>query len=319
MQRVFSTEKFDLTKRFAKWQEAICEHYLKVDVSSQKPEEYYGFIDKFDLGPAAITDVFLSNQQDIVRSHRHIAGLDKECFYVMFPSKGSLLVEQSGEQQISTPGTAVLFDSVKPYRLRCQGDSCQSMYIEVPRSILIDKYQVDNITKPLPLDFSDGLGWAFLVFCKLIAAGSESYKADMASKVANEIAELLALLIEMEGKRKPSHKNLSAKFRLQSIKFFIECRLDDPKLSPLSIAKNNGISLRYLHYLFKSNESSVSEWVREKRLEKSFQKLTSEKYKEESITDIAFSLGFNSSSHFSRLFKQKFGMPPRNTRKIIEG
>jgi AraC-like DNA-binding protein len=316
METVFSTDNFETTKRFAEWREAICEHYLKVDVSSQDPANYNGFIDKSVVGPVALTDVFLSTQE-IVRSRQHIAHLDKECIYIMFPSKGSLLVEQSGIQQVSTPGTAVLFDATRPYRLRCR-DYCQSMYIEIPRSILIDRCPVDKFSKIRSLDFSDGLGWALVVFCKLIAAASESYENDIATRLASEIADLFSLYIDVESGRKPSRENLSAKFRLQSVKSFIESRLDDPDLSPKTIANNNGISLRYLHYLFKNGDASVSEWVRKKRLEKCRQKLTSEKFRGDSITDIAFSMGFNSSSHFSRLFKQNFGMTPRNARKIVE-
>jgi len=99
------------------------------------------------------------------------------------------------------------------------------------------------------------------------------------------------------------------------LKSYIESRLGDPDLSPEVIAKDNGISVRYLHYLFKGTGKSVSEWVRERRLEKCHQKLTSTKFDDDSITHIALSLGFNSSSHFARLFKQKFGMPPRHIRQ----
>lgn len=317
MKTVFSTEKFDVSLRFAKWQEAICEHYLTVDVSSQRPEEYYGFIKESVLGPLVITDLYLSNQE-IVRNQQHIAYQDKTCFFIMFPSKGSFLIEQAGEKQLSTPGTAVLFDSAKPYRFCCH-DYCQSMCIEVPTSILAAKYPINKISKPLALDFTEGLGWALLVFCNSIAVGSESYGSDMATKVADEITDLLVLYIDAESKRKPSSKSLSTEFRLQAIKSFIESHLNDPELSPISIAKNNGISLRYLHHLFKRSNSTVSEWVREKRLEKSRQKLTSKKFKDESITDIALSLGFNSSSHFTKTFKQKFGLTPRSTRKMLAG
>ena len=89
-----------------------------------------------------------------------------------------------------------------------------------------------------------------------------------------------------------------------------DSRRDAPDLSPANIAKANGISLRYLHYLFKSSGSSVSEWVREQRLNKCRQKLISDQYDNDSITNIALSMGFNSSSNFSRLFEEKFGMTP---------
>lgn len=313
METVFSTINIEKTKRFAAWQEALCEHYLRVDSRSQNPTDYEGFLKKSILGPAVLSEVFLS-KQDIVRNHQHIALLDKDCFYIMFPSKGSLLVEQAGKQQVSTPGTAVLFDAAMPYHLQCR-DYLQSMYVEMPRSFLVDRCPIDKLESVPALSFADGLGWAVAEFCKLLAFEADSIENDIAPKVALEVADLLALCIDAELNHKPTGESLSNKFRLHTLKSYIESRLDDPDLSPEIIARDNRISVRYLHYLFKGTGMSVSEWVREQRLEKCHQKLTSAKFDGESITDIAFSLGFNSSSHFTHLFKQKFGLPPRYIRR----
>jgi AraC-like DNA-binding protein len=313
MKNVFSTKNIEKTKRFAAWQEALCEHYLRVDTSSPNPTDYEGFVSKSILGPVVLSELFLRTQK-ITRNHQHIGLLDKDCFYIMFPSKGSLLVEQAGKQEISTPGTAVLFDAAEPYHLRCR-DYLQSMYVEIPRSMLVDRCPIDKLESVPALNFADGLGWAVAEFCRLLGFEADSIGNDVAPKVVTEIADLLALCIDAELKGKPTGESLSNKFRLQSLKSYIESRLGDPGLSPEVIAKDNGISVRYLHYLFKGTGKSVSEWVRERRLEKCHQKLTSTKFDDDSITRIAFSLGFNSSSHFTRLFKQKFGMPPRYVRQ----
>jgi AraC-like DNA-binding protein len=313
---VFSTEDLKVQKRFIAWQEAICEHYLKVDVSSPDRDNYKGFISKSVLGPVSLTDVS-GSAQDVVRNRQHVAHLDKECFYVMFPFNGSVILEQAGKRQVSTPGTAALFDTTQPYRLRLR-EYLQAMYIEIPRSILIDRCPVDNILKINSLNFADGLGWALAEFCRLIASDAESLGNDIATNVALEVADLLALYINSEIVRKPIGQNLASKIRLHSLKSYIESRLDDPDLSPEIIAKNNGISVRYLHYLFKGTGISVSEWVREQRLKKCRQMLTSTKFGGESITDIALSMGFNSSSYFTHLFKEKFGMTPRYARRIVE-
>ena len=313
MKTVFSTKDIEKTKRFAAWQEALCEHYLRVDTRSQKPSDYEGFLKKSILGPVILSEVFLSTQ-DINRNRQHIALLDKDCFYIMFPSRGSLLVEQSGKQQVSAPGTAVLFDATEPYRLRCR-DYLQSMYVEIPRSMLIDRCPLDKLESVPGLSFTDGLGWAVAEFCRLIAFEADLLGNDIAQKLAIEVANILALFVDADHTHRPTDESLSSKFRLQVLKSYISSRLDDPDLSPEIIARDNRISVRYLHYLFKSTGMSVSEWVRRQRLEKCHQKLTSPKFDGESITDIAFSLGFNSSSHFTRLFKQEFGMTPRGIRQ----
>jgi len=315
MKTVFSTQNIETGRRFPAWQEAICEHYLKVDVSSQDPANYAGFIDKSVFDSVILSDVFLSSQ-DIHRTRQHIAQLDKECIYVMFPSRGSLLVEQLGRQRVSTPGTAVLFDATEPYHLQCKSH-CQSMYIEIPRSSLIERCPINKLSRISSMSFADGFGWALVMFCRLIASESDSLKQNTVAGVAHEITDLMALYIDSELDRKPCGEKLASKFRLEHLKRYIDTRLDDPDLTPGVIAKENRISLRYLYYLFKESGTSVSEWIREQRLEKCHQKLTSMRYENDSITNIAFSMGFNSSSHFTRLFKQKYGMPPRSARQLL--
>jgi hypothetical protein len=72
MDLVFTTEELDPAKRFAAWQDAICDHYVHVDVNAVKPADYQGFIREAQFGPVTMSDVFLSEQR-ISRRERHIA------------------------------------------------------------------------------------------------------------------------------------------------------------------------------------------------------------------------------------------------------
>ncbi|MDN3656102.1 AraC family transcriptional regulator [Ferruginibacter paludis] len=57
-----------------------------------------------------------------------------------------------------------------------------------------------------------------------------------------------------------------------------------------------------------------SQWIRKKRLEKAQELLTSTTM---TVTDICYTLGFESIAHFSRLFKSQFGYPPSEFRLNI--
>jgi AraC-like DNA-binding protein len=116
----------------------------------------------------------------------------------------------------------------------------------------------------------------------------------------------------------PGHQTFQEKSvqkaRLRSVKAYIEAHLSEPNLSLSDIAWNNGISPRYLHYLFRQTEMSASEWMRLRRLQRSYDLLSSSRYATQSITEIAYSMGFNSSSHFSNLFRAQFGVRPSDVR-----
>ena len=52
-----------------------------------------------------------------------------------------------------------------------------------------------------------------------------------------------------------------------SVRAFIEQRLDDPGLSPATIAAAHHVSLRALHKLFEGERTTVAALIRERRLE----------------------------------------------------
>lgn len=55
------------------------------------------------------------------------------------------------------------------------------------------------------------------------------------------------------------------------------------------------------------NNTTPAKWIREKRLSKARQMLQSSQM---SVADVAYSLGFENPTHFSRIFKQQYGISP---------
>jgi AraC family transcriptional activator of tynA and feaB len=55
----------------------------------------------------------------------------------------------------------------------------------------------------------------------------------------------------------------------------------------------------------------VSRYIWDRRVSRCADALRDGKEACQRITEICLSRGFNSTSHFSRLFKEKFGVPPR--------
>ena len=98
--------------------------------------------------------------------------------------------------------------------------------------------------------------------------------------------------------------------RLRSVQQWIEAHIGDPDLSLDKIAATNGMSLRYLHLLFRQSEMSASEWIWNRRLQLCYDEIAMGGGR--SITSIAFQHGFNSSAHFSTLFRRRYGMSPRD-------
>src|SRR6266700_6581090 len=95
----------------------------------------------------------------------------------------------------------------------------------------------------------------------------------------------------------------------------IERRLDDPELTPARVAQVEGISERYLQKLFEAVDDSFTHHVRERRLQRAWADLSNPAEAHRSISEIAYRYGFGDSAHFSRAFRHRFGLPPREFRQ----
>ena len=95
----------------------------------------------------------------------------------------------------------------------------------------------------------------------------------------------------------------------------IERKLDDPDLTPARVAETEGISERYMQKLFEGSGSSFTHYLRERRLQRTSAELSSPAEAHYSISEIAYRNGFNDSAHFSRAFRHRFGLSPREFRQ----
>jgi AraC-like DNA-binding protein len=68
--------------------------------------------------------------------------------------------------------------------------------------------------------------------------------------------------------------------------------------------------VRYLHKLFQNDGTTVSQWVRQRRLNVSRQELGRTSNRRLTVAAVARRLGFISPSHFSRVFRDAYGMSP---------
>lgn len=103
--------------------------------------------------------------------------------------------------------------------------------------------------------------------------------------------------------------------RRREILQLVDAHIADPHLSPTWLAKRIGLSPRYVHALFDDQERSLGATILERRLALCRDALLDARNARSSITEIAFRFGFSSSSHFSRVFRQAFGISPRDLRR----
>jgi AraC-like DNA-binding protein len=106
----------------------------------------------------------------------------------------------------------------------------------------------------------------------------------------------------------PVSRTMRATLR-ERAKIYIGRHIRDVDLSVEKIAAALNCSKRYLHLVFNAGEETVSEYVWRQRLEGCRAELSNPAFRL-TLTEIAYAWGFNSSAHFSRAFKERYGVPP---------
>lgn len=308
MDVVFTTETIARAKRYASWRDAICDCYVHVDVNATRPDDYRGFIREGHFGEVVLTDILISEQR-IQRNKRHISRLDKDCYYVQFIHHGNVNIVQNGSTYRSNAARGAIFSATEPYELQCVGD-VRSFYLEIPRQPFAERFPNRQIPISAIVNSTRGLGRIATEFCAMLATEGSTLPESDRARLGENIMDIVATtLLSGQGDDSMAGHTIQ-QARLRAVQQWIEAHLAQADLTLEKIADANGISLRYLHLLFRHAEMSASEWIWNRRLQLCYDLIA--KGDGRSITAIAFDHGFNSSAHFSTMFRTKYGVAPRD-------
>jgi AraC-like DNA-binding protein len=132
--------------------------------------------------------------------------------------------------------------------------------------------------------------------------------------LARAVADLLAALAAAQAAGAGAAAGTGQAAMLDRIKATIDTRLGEPELSPGVLAAEHGISLRYLHKLFQERGTTVGGWIRRRRLEACRAELARPSAAGRTVAAVAARWGFASPTHFSRAFRNAYGVSPTQFR-----
>lgn len=162
------------------------------------------------------------------------------------------------------------------------------------------------------LDSRHGIGAMLFSHVDNLARQMEGFSEDDQAAVRRATLELLGAALSH--RVEVPQRGLAQRY-LRQLQDYILRHLREESLSPGSIAAANHMSPRYVHMLFAQNGTSVSAWIRQQRLERCRQALESGAHRDSHIADIAYNWGFGDPSHFTRIFKQQYGLSPSDCRQ----
>src|SRR4030088_570603 len=232
---------------------------------------------------------------------------------ILFQTYGGADFERSGRGFGLLPGDCLAYGVSCPHTIISPSLTRHEVVI-VPTELLQERGF--RLWKMSACKLSARTGTGRIAYDFVHAAFDEATKLSPynAIGVADSLIDLLLLPLREAGTTLDSSGPVAMYVRAQ---VFIREHLRDPDLSIDQISAALGCTKRYLHMLFSDRGMTVSDYIWQARLQNCRQELEAQGGK--TITDVAFSWGFSSSSHFSRVFRRYFGVVPSSIHKAQNG
>ncbi|MCH4813708.1 transcriptional regulator FeaR [Vreelandella neptunia] len=238
---------------------------------------------------------------------------DRYCFLIV-QRRGQAGIHQQGRTLELLPGEMVLVDSARACEIMPRG-MIEHASFHVPRAELASRLPQGEVPfgKLTPNSPS---GQILQLMINRIVSGKLSANTSQAEGEA--ICEaLIALLVPLShGLGQGCMPEATFDLLYQGCCQLIEQQLQDPDLTPTSLAERLNVSLRQLYRLFEAHDDTVCRYIQRSRLQACAEELASPGQARLSITEIAYRWCFNDSAHFSRTFKRIYGHSPRDYRRL---
>jgi AraC-like DNA-binding protein len=263
------------------------------------------------LGPVAVGELSHAGPGGARRTARHVRCADPGLCKIDLVARGHGVIEQGGREAQLQTGDLALVDLSRPATWAMTSVRC--VVVIFPRSLL--PLGADDIARvaAMRIPGRGGTGELISSLGRRIPAYLDGCTEANGARLGAAILDLITVaLAERLDRTVPAATRQRA--LLERIYAFVEARLDDPALSPEGIAAAQFISVRYLHKLFETQETTVANWIRRRRLERCRRALLDPALHAEPVSAIAARWGLGNPARFSRLFRTAYGVTPQGYR-----
>jgi AraC-like DNA-binding protein len=304
---------------FDEWRQAISDAFVPLDAVpwDGRAAAFTGGLSSTALGDLQLSEV-AGDGAHVRRSTAAIKRANPGVIKVALQLKGHSMVRQRERSAGLAPGDIAIYDTSERYELALR-DSFDMLVAVVPRTALrvSDRELHEGAARTIAT--GDGVGSLLLpVMTSLIVQARRatvSYSVG-SPLVSDAVADLVSAALRVSA---PDGTLGAGETILLSARSYIERHLAESDLTPAAIAAHHHVSVRYLQKLFSGGGQTVSGFIRERRLEQCRRDLQDPAQAHRSVGSISASHGLVEASHFSRLFKETYGMSPRQYRELLLG
>ncbi len=309
-------------QRAMAWRDAVCDTFVRLECTPERHAPLHGSIQTGMLGQLHVARV-QSSPQFVERTVARAQQAEEAFVLLSVQLRGRTVVQQGSSQAVLTPGCIAFYDTTRPYTLTLPSDFDQ-LVLHLPHHMLQSKTLggLDHMAERLHA--SNPFAQAILALAPQLLRMVGAARPAVAERTCAAAVELIALA--MDSLSDPSSADSDALAPTQGAaadalvwrtRELISRQLDDTELSPARLASQVHVSLRRLQEVFQDQGTTLSDSIWDMRLDYARSLLASAQSVRESISTIAYRAGFGDLAHFSRRFRQRYGVSPSEFRATL--
>jgi len=310
--RSLSTTGLTPKQQIQCWSDALADLCGRFNVDPLEASSLNGRINYTTVSSLKLCQIEAS-QHRIAHADWRIRSSEHPYLKILFQTCGISYFEQDGRRIEVAPGDCLAYDVSCPHTIISPALTRHEVVI-VPKAFLRERgFHTERITA-CKLSSRAGTGRIAHDFVHAAFDEATRLSPNTAAGVAESLIDLLLLPLR---EADTTFNRVGPEAMYIRAQGFIREHLRDPDLCIDQISAALGCTKRYLHMLFSERGTTVSDYIWQARLQHCRQEL--EAHAGKTITDVAFSWGFSSSSHFSRVFRKYFGVVPSSIHKAQHG
>ncbi|MDN3261869.1 helix-turn-helix domain-containing protein [Streptomyces sp. CSDS2] len=311
---VLTTDSVPDQEKVTYWNEVLSRTLVPMTVSPRGPGPFDGRIATRHIGYLQVSTVE-ADAKFVSRTPALITPSSEALVAVGVQISGTATFAQGGRTTQVGEGDLVVYETGRPYSFDYPQRFTTHVFQLPRRTLTVPDSDIRRIAGNA-VHTSAGAGATLFPFLTALASLACAHPPVIAHRLADDFVDLLSTLLTERSHPGVAQPDTACAALLLRVREHIDRNLGDPDLSPESIARAHGMSVRYLHKLFEGEETTVCRLIQRRRLEECSRELARRGRATPSVSAVAHRWGFSSPAHFSRVFRAAYGVPPREWRAL---
>jgi len=291
------------------WRDRVA-HLIDVLPSSSDLERpFRASIDRYQVGELVLTDC-RSDQMLLERSLARIS-TDKARDFVfhVFLEGGVGNVSVRAQPRESSPSVASILALDMSQPVRMQRHACRMLTFFVPGALVEEVFPDPEAIHGRTIHGTTPLTQLVIEHVTALSQNIAHMSADAAERDIRAGAQLLAAAFGKQALLSGNARAAARAAMFGQVRRYVQAHLHEAELSPEGVLNALQLPRSTLYRLFQQ-EGGLGAYIRHLRLRRAADMLARNLHM--TVTDIAYELGFKSSSDFARAFRRAYGMTPRD-------